>query len=667
MAVSAELLTLIERIRARATQLVGGSQVPPIGPADATQGGELAGHVQSRLPLLAETFGLSELGMASLVCLTAAEYDPYLRHVLRILQSDGGRPWLELGTISELLDLPLGSMPELVRLFAPESAFRRFALVEVDERVSAPGPFRRAKVDGCVAEYLAGIDAFPHGTTLVNPGARLEQSLVPLPVRRTAAAQLRRALGTRQPLAVEITGAPGGGRRFFSEALAQELGRKLLVVDLAAAERVDQAWAAGRRDAALHGALLCFANWDAHTPRALPQENAAPAPRALPPGMATFLRELDGVVLLTAEEHEPLVEQLAPGTLRVDVPFPTPSQRAELLAATLGTAPLAEDVNLPALARRFALPPGRIRAAARSLRQATDEGALTTGLLAEACGRQLRHDLKSVAVRITNNHCWDDLVVAAEVEDTLREMIAYVRHAARVYDDWGFGARHSLSQGISALFSGPPGTGKTMCASVIAQQLDMELFRVDLATVVSKWVGETEKNLARIFDEAQRSSAIILFDEADSLFAKRTEVKSANDRHANMEVNFLLQRMEQFSGISILTSNHEDAIDPAFKRRLTFRLRFEKPTVEERTQLWRRMFPKNAWLDRDVDAEVLAHLYDLCGGSIRNAAVRAAFLAAAEERPLDLRTCLVAAERECTEMGHLVKSYVDLHDDMVTQ
>src|SRR5436309_6157026 len=171
-------------------------------------------------------------------------------------------------------------------------------------------------------------------------------------------------------------------------------------------------------------------------------------------------------------------------------------------------------------------------------------------------------------------------------------MIAYLRHAAKVYEEWGFSARHSLAMGVSALFAGPPGTGKTMCASVMARELDMELFRVDLSRVVSKWIGETEKNLGRVFDEAQRSNAIILFDEADSLFAKRTEVKSSVDRYANLEVNFLLQRMEAFSGVTILTTNFEDTIDSAFKRRLTFRIRFEKPDADARGALWEKMFPK---------------------------------------------------------------------------
>jgi ATPase family associated with various cellular activities (AAA)/Winged helix domain, variant len=672
MANDYEVFSLIERIRARAAQLVQGAAGP--GPqlhrpaaGEVTQAREVAGRVEERLPHLAETFALPELGVSALVCLLAAELDPFLRHAQRVLQSDGGRPWLELGTVSELLDLPLRAMPELLQLFAAHGALRRWALVEVDERVNAPGAFRRAKIDGSIAEYLVGIDKLAHGTTLVAPAVGLADSLVPPAVSSRVAAQVRRALQSRQPLVVEISGAAGGGRRFFAEALAGALGRPLLIVDLAARDRASaEAWSCGLRDARLHNALPCFANWDVHAPAAAPPADTPAPPRSLPAEMAAFLRQLEGVVMLTAVEREPLVEAAAPSVARVDVPFPTPSQRSTLMAAAVERcgARLAGGVELEAVARRFALAPARIEAAAAAaVDELLGDGDVVSGaMLVEACTRQLRHNLKSVALRMLNNHSWDHLVVADEVRETLREMIAYVRHAGCVYDQWGFGERHSLSQGISALFSGPPGTGKTMCASVIARELDMELFRVDLTQVVSKWVGETEKNLARVFDEAQRSSAIILFDEADSLFAKRTDVNSANDRYANLEVNFLLQRMEQFGGISILTSNHEDAIDPAFKRRLTFRVRFEKPTAGERALLWSKMFPPGAQLAGDVDPELLGRLYDLSGGSIRNAAVRAAFLAADEQRPIDLRACLVGAERECLEMGHLVRSYVDRLD-----
>ncbi len=286
----------------------------------------------------------------------------------------------------------------------------------------------------------------------------------------------------------------------------------------------------------------------------------------------------------------------------------------------------------------------------------TTVGPISRNDLNEACRHQLRHDLKSLAVRVTNSHKWEDLVIPVDVYYALREMIAYLKHAQKVYDEWGFGSRHSLGQGVSALFAGPPGTGKTMCASVIARELDMELFRVDLSRVVSKWIGETEKNLGKVFDEAQRSNAIILFDEADSLFAKRTEVKSSVDRYANLEVNFLLQRMEAFSGVTILTTNFEDTIDTAFKRRLTFKMHFEKPDAEARAALWRKVFPSSAALAADVDPARLGELFEMSGGNIRNAAVRAAFLAAAEDKPIDMATILLAAERESREMGLLTRS-----------
>jgi SpoVK/Ycf46/Vps4 family AAA+-type ATPase len=272
----------------------------------------------------------------------------------------------------------------------------------------------------------------------------------------------------------------------------------------------------------------------------------------------------------------------------------------------------------------------------------------------EASRHQLQHDLKSLAVRVDKTYRWEDLVISVDGYHALIEMISYAKNAERVYEDWGFGAKHSVAGGISALFSGPPGTGKTMCAGVIARELDMELFRVDLSRVVSKWIGETEKNLARVFDEAQRSNAVVLFDEADSLFAKRTEVKSSVDRYANLEVNFLLQRMETFNGITVLTTNFEDTIDSAFKRRLTFRIRFEKPDAEARGALWEKMFPPTAQLADDVDFLELGRRFEVSGGNIRNAAIRAAFLAANEDHVIDQDTLVRATLREAREMGVLI-------------
>jgi SpoVK/Ycf46/Vps4 family AAA+-type ATPase len=484
---------------------------------------------------------------------------------------------------------------------------------------------------------------------------------------------VRRAIIAQEPLVVEISGPAGCGKRTFAEAVAGHLGRSLLVLDLQGVERdrLELAVAEGRRDAEICGALLCLAHFEALVPQsnAPPEEGHAPAPavRTLPPPLRHLLMTLQGTLLVTTAEREPLIERAARTVLPVIVPFPSPAQRALLFENEMERRGVERgpDVDLSSIGRRFALDPRRIEAAVhQAVQYAADRdpdggAAVCAADLTRSCRSQLHHELSSVAVRVTSNHRWEDLVIPVEVYEGLKEMTAYAQHAERVYDQWGFAGRHSLPQGLSALFAGPPGTGKTMCAGVMARELDMELFQVDLSRVVSKWIGETEKNLGRIFDEAQRSNAIVLFDEADSLFSKRTEVKSSHDRYANLEVNFLLQRIEAFSGVTILTTNFEDSIDMAFKRRLTFRLRFEKPDAAARASLWEKTFPEKCVLSDDVSPAQLGALYEMSGANIRNAAVRAAFLAAAADGVITMKICKEAAERECRELGLLVRSHED--------
>ncbi|HEX9105225.1 MAG TPA: ATP-binding protein, partial [Polyangia bacterium] len=384
----------------------------------------------------------------------------------------------------------------------------------------------------------------------------------------------------------------------------------------------------------------------------------------MPPELVAFVGELPLVFFGIEERYEALAE--AGSVVRVHVPFPSPAQRAAIWQQTfehLHAAVDGSDVDWVEIGRKLALDAARIQSAARSaisvatLRARHGSGhapVVTRADLMEASRHQLQHDLKSLAVRVDKTYRWEDLVISVDGYHALIEMISYAKNAERVYEDWGFGQKHSVAGGISALFSGPPGTGKTMCAGVIARELDMELFRVDLSRVVSKWIGETEKNLARVFDEAQRSNAVVLFDEADSLFAKRTEVKSSVDRYANLEVNFLLQRMETFNGITVLTTNFEDTIDSAFNRRLTFRIRFEKPDADARGALWEKMFPPTAALADDVDFAELGRRFEVSGGNIRNAAIRAAFLAANEDHAIDMDTLMRATLREAREMGVLI-------------
>jgi SpoVK/Ycf46/Vps4 family AAA+-type ATPase len=675
----------VEKIRARALVLLEGrSDVTEVSADLRAERDSEAAHIELRLPALARRFGLSAIEVDTLVCLLAAEYDPVVRTLERALQREMGKPWLELGTMAELLGLPADRIPTLSRALLPDAPLRRWALVRTDDPrgTELPAVFTRVKIATRVAQHLVGQDLLPDGLSLCAPARELlGASLVSAETRQGLVGRLQRGRKAREPVVVEVSGSAGTGRRALVEGLAHVLGAKLVIGDLAAdglddPSTLDERVAVARREAALQGALLALVGWmpAANDTPAIDDGTRAPTQveHRLPRAIERIITELTDVVFLIAEEREPLLARIAPTLVHVAVPFPSPGQRAQLLESAVHKlgARLTEGMDVQLVTRRFALDPERIEIAARGAREhalerlateGTEPAAdatitLSVGDLQEACRHQLRHDLKSLAQRVTNAHKWEDLVIPVDVYHSLREMISYVRHAEHVYDRWGFGARHSLAQGVSALFAGPPGTGKTMCASVMARELDMELFRVDLSRIVSKWIGETEKNLGKVFDEADRSNAIILFDEADALFAKRTEVKSSVDRYANLEINFLLQRMESFGGVTILTTNFEDTIDTAFKRRLTFRMRFEKPDAEARGALWKKIFPKDAQLAGDLDLDQLGAQYELAGGNIRNAAVRAAFLAAAADGPIDMNMCMLAAEREAREMGLLVRS-----------
>ncbi len=250
---------------------------------------------------------------------------------------------------------------------------------------------------------------------------------------------------------------------------------------------------------------------------------------------------------------------------------------------------------------------------------------------------------------------WDDLVLPAKTLSSLEDLIAQYRNQNQVFSDWGFSSKVPYGRGLSALFHGPPGTGKTMVAGVIARALGLELYKIDLSRVVDKYIGETEKNLGRIFDEASRSRAILLFDEADSLFSKRTAVKSSHDRYANLETNYLLQRIESFEGVCLLTSNFEKSIDDAFKRRLRFKIAFPFPDKVERAKLWKCMLPEQAEISGEINFKRLADVFEMTGGHIKNAMLRGAFAAARGGVVISDEVLYDAALDEYREMDKLVR------------
>jgi SpoVK/Ycf46/Vps4 family AAA+-type ATPase len=274
--------------------------------------------------------------------------------------------------------------------------------------------------------------------------------------------------------------------------------------------------------------------------------------------------------------------------------------------------------------------------------------------VADAVRRRLDHALSHVAQPYSTSLEWSDVVLPDEVMATLNEIMAQARYREKVFDEWGMRRKMAYGRGLACLFAGPPGTGKTMMAGIMAKSLGRELYKVDISKVVSKWVGETEKNLGRIFDEAEKAQVILLFDEADSLFSTRTEVKGSNDRFANMEINYLLQRMEAYDGMSLLTTNFEKSIDEAFKRRLKFKVDFPMPEPEERAKLWQVMMPDPRVIGGDIDYDKLGKKFRMSGGNIKNAVLRAAFYAADGDCLIDNDLLTRAAIAESRDMGRLI-------------
>ncbi|MBM4320490.1 MAG: ATP-binding protein, partial [Deltaproteobacteria bacterium] len=366
-----------------------------------------------------------------------------------------------------------------------------------------------------------------------------------------------------------------------------------------------------------------------------------------------------GLVLLTTSADAAAL-QLERPLWCLALPIPQMDQRELLWRCFLGSAGGLDDgLSLREVADLYPLTGGLIRRAAETaVSRAASRGAATTVSLDDVRAgvrSQLAHRLRSVAEYIEPHGSWEDVVVPKETAERLQEMVAFFRHRRQVWESWDFRSKFSTLRGVSSLFYGPPGTGKSFTAGVMAAQLGMDLFRVDLSQVVSKWIGETEKNLGRVFDEAARGHVVLFFDEADSLFTKRTEVSSSVDRYANLEVNYLLQRMERYEGVTILATNHEGTLDPAFKRRLSFRIQFPQPEQEERRRLWQTLIPEKARMVQDVDWDYLAEAFEMSGGHIRNAIVRAAFRAADQDAPIDGELLAAAAAVEYEEMGRLIR------------
>jgi AAA+ superfamily predicted ATPase len=366
-----------------------------------------------------------------------------------------------------------------------------------------------------------------------------------------------------------------------------------------------------------------------------------------------LIERINSPLIVTSREpvrtrHHPMIV--------IDVGKPTPTEQRAIWESALGSVTSILNGNVDALVSQYNLSARTIREACAEVAGCTFPGDTQTPsdpdgfgeLLWDSCRVQARPRMSDLAQRIEPSATWDDIVLPEPELTILREIAVHVRERAKVYEDWGFAARSSSGLGISALFAGASGTGKTMAAEVLANELRLDLYRIDLSQVVSKYIGETEKNLRRVFDAAEEGSAILLFDEADALFGKRSEVKDSHDRYANIEISYLLQRMEAYRGLAILTTNMKSAIDTAFLRRIRFIVHFPFPDAGARAEIWERIFPLFTPTD-GLDVKKLARL-NIAGGNIRNIALNAAFLAADTGEDVGMKHLLRAARSEYAKL-----------------
>ena len=442
--------------------------------------------------------------------------------------------------------------------------------------------------------------------------------------------------GGRNPQPLLISGATTGQRETLFLGLCKEAGVRALTLDAA-----DLPADPGERERLARMFTREAALW--------------------PAALLVKTARVDNALMLQAwleRVHAPVAVEVEAGSaaerlagMRLDTPGLTHAERKALWERHLGAQAVAMNGALDTMVDVFGLDAAEIRATAEAVKEEVELGLAHEDVAGSAWRLSrvaARKSLDDLAARAESYATWDDLVLPPEQVEVLRQIAAHARRTFVVLRDWGFAARYARGLGLSVLFSGASGTGKTMAAGVLAGELNRDLYQIDLATVVSKYIGETEKHLRRIFDAAERSGAILLFDEADALFGKRSQVKDSHDRYANLEISYLLQRMEAYRGIAILTTNMQNSLDPAFQRRLRFVVQFPFPDAASRERIWRGVFPTDAPV-ANLDYARLAQL-NVTGGVIRNIALLAAFLAADEKVPIGMRHVHAAARTEYAKL-----------------
>lgn len=582
--------------------------------------------VPAALETLCAAFHLSPFERDILLLCAGVELDSSVASLVTLISGDSLKS-------NPTFSLALAALPDPHwSAFTPAAPLRRFRMIEVSAGSAlTSSPLR---IDERILHYLTGIQYLDERLNGLVEKFQTPDALAPSHkdiVRRITDLCAQTNVDSRLPV-IQLCGSDSGLIKDIAAWVCTALGLNLCIVNAenipSAPSQLDGFRRLWEREAFLaQSALLVDCSESDATDK--PHNSA----------VTRFIETAGGMILLAT------MERRHPGQRRqvtFDIPLPPAAEQRALWIAALGDDAVRLNGQLDHLTSQFQLSPQGIRASCdEALTIATEDFG---SALWDACRKQARPRLEQLVQRIEPVASWDDLVLPAMQKETLKTVAMNVRLRHQVYESWGFAAKSARGLGISALFAGASGTGKTLAAEVLANDLRLDLFRVDLSQVVNKYIGETEKNLKRIFDAAETGGAILLFDEADALFGKRSEVKDSHDRYANIEVSYLLQRMESYRGLAILTTNMKEALDTAFLRRIRFIVQFPFPDAIQRAEIWRRIFPAATPADH-LDLERLSML-QVAGGNIRNIALAAAFLAADGNCPVNMTHIRQAAKRE---------------------
>lgn len=623
----------------------------------------VAQNVNLPLMQLGNNFGLSEFEQQALVICLAPQIDARYEKLYAYLQNDIAKKFpsveLILGLLASSPDERLRLMPHL----ASTSALRHFGLLESPENeagASAAQHFLRA--DTRIVQYVLGnqaVDSRVMPLLRFFPMLTWDKVAILEGLQRRLRILFEQVAGreTDQRPIFYLSGHSGVGKKTLARALCSDLSVALAVVDVRSfgrdAENFSEKIRLILRESLLQPCAVYFDHLES-----LESSESEQATRF--PALIQEILDLGWLVFLGSEK--PLPAELLDLAAIYNVEIPTPDyagQKALWEWHLNGSLGESERHKLDDLTARFDLTGGQISRAVRRAKFAAfvrdpENPQVTLDDLFASSRTQSQPKLSTLARKIAPKYGWKDLVLPEEQVNQLREMVTQVQRRQLVMAEWGFANKLSLGHGLNALFAGPSGTGKTMAAEVIANDLGLDLYKIDLSAVISKYIGETEKNLNRIFTEAEHSNAILFFDEADALFGKRSEVRDSHDRYANIEIAYLLQKMEEYEGMTILATNLRQNLDDAFTRRIRFIIEFPFPNEQYRRRIWQGIWPAATPVAPEVDWDFLAQQFKLSGGHIRNVALAAAFLAAENGQMVTMKHLLQATRREFQKMGKVV-------------